>query len=259
MFLYIYFKDLGKKLSDATKEVDNNIDIDNCASIEKTTLVEDGSSFTADAGGDINKQEEASESSGSNSGRDSVTGEWDSVCNDSSIAGETGKKLDSNCDDDCDNGNDGSSAGCDAIDHHDTSADDKEQNQDLERTSISSVFHIALETDVFIAYQVVSDKIPSRPSIVAFFAITLKLLDHTNPSQPFQNNMHYQNGDILADKSIFVLAAHDSKPDIQHMKILVMSDEFFNRQYERFFDNGAKRNQIDEGITSDNTLRFLNN
>lgn len=259
MFLYyIYFKNLGKKLADTAKEV-NIIGTDNCALIDKTALVEDGRRFT-DAGGDINKlEEESSESSGSNSGGDNVKGKWDSVYDDSSIAGETGKKLDSNCDDN--DGNDGS-AGSDAIDHHD-STDDKEQNQDseelfppqyLERTSISTVFPVVLETDVYIVYQVVSDKIPSRPSLVAFFAITLKLMDHTDSSQPFLVNMHYQNGDILADKSIFVLAAYDKKPEIQQMKILVMSTVFFNRQYENFFDNGAKRHQIDEGITTDNTL-----
>ena len=91
MFLYyIYFKNVGKKLSDATKEV-KIIDTDNCALIDKTALVEDGSRF---AGGDINKQqeeEESSESSGSNSGGDNVIGKWDSVNDDNSIAhaGET--------------------------------------------------------------------------------------------------------------------------------------------------------------------------
>ena len=79
-------------------------------------------------------------------------------------------------------------------------------------------------------------------------------MDDTDSSHPSLINLHYQNGDILADKSIFVLAAYDKKPEIQQMKILVMSEVFFSRQYESFFENGAKRHQIDEGIPTDNTL-----
>lgn len=108
------------------------------------------------------------------------------------------------------------------------------------RNSVSSDFQIALETDTFIAYQVIAETIASRPSVVNCFAITIK---HTD-----KDSLHFQNGDIYG-ASIFVMASFDKStgPDYT-VKLMFLRAKFFDLCYYNLFKNGDCLQTITRGI-----------
>ena len=119
--------------------------------------------------------------------------------------------------------------------------DDDSNKVHNRRTSVNSDFTVVIETDTFIAYQVVTEKISSRPHVVNCFAITLKF---TN-----RDCVHLQNGDIF-EKAVFVMASYDKRsgPDFSSVRLMFMRKRFIQHCIENVFEHGDNMQFISEGI-----------